>query len=82
MKPGIRQAWLRAAVRGLPPRSAGASLKQDSQERQAQLTSESSPAFCGGLIEAAHSAARAASRNRSSPAFCGGLIEAGCRAKR
>ena len=45
---------------------------------RADCGSESSPAFCGGLIEATASQTRSeAASERSSPAFCGGLIEAG-----
>ena len=51
MKPR-RQLCRLAVVAGLPPRSAGVSLKQVETKYTVEMKPTSSPAFCGGLIEA------------------------------
>ena len=68
-----------AATPYLPPRTAGASLKQAGRVGAACDEALSSPANCGGLIEAVFVGHEFADDEAaSSPANCGGLIEASC----
>ena len=51
-------------------------MKRRLDREEAREGIASSPAFCGGLIEATMSRGRLSNISVSSPAFCGGLIEA------
>ena len=61
---------------GFPPRIAGASLKLSYRTGGWVVALKISPAYCGGLIEAARLGSCATWTLAISPAYCGGLIEA------